>query len=138
MEQRAKVIACQPDGTCKVMVVRQSACSGDCHKCAGCGAVEQKMLLTVCDPIGTKPGDVVTIRSDSAPVLKGAAVLYLLPLLLFIPGYLLGMRWHLGGVTGLAAFVLGIACAVVYDRRVVNKQNTQYTIIGYDAGMKRG
>ena len=138
MEQRAKVYTCQPDGTAQVMVVRQSACSGDCHKCSGCGAVEQKLLLTVQNPIGARPGEVVTISSDSAPVLKGAAILYLLPLVLFVAGYLIGMQWQLGGLTGLGAFALGIAGAVAYDRLVVNRQNTQYTITGYDAGTKRG
>ena len=131
MEQRAKVCACGPDGTATVMVVRQSACSGDCHKCSGCGAVEQKMLLTARNPIGARPGELVTISSDSAPVLKGAAMLYLLPLVLFILAYLPGMRWELGGLTGLGGFLLGVAGAVLYDRLVAKKEKNEYTIIGY-------
>ena len=131
MEQKVKVYSCQPDGTALVMVVRQSACSGDCHKCSGCGAVEQKMLLTARNPIGAKPGELVTVSSDSATVLKGAAILYLLPLVLFIAGYLLGMQWNLGGLTGFLAFLLSIGIAIAYDRLVVKKKHTQYTIIGY-------
>ena len=131
MEQKVKVLACQPDGMAKVMLVRQSACSGDCHKCSGCGAVEQKMLLTVRNPIGAKPGDLVTIASASGPVLKGAAILYLLPLVLFIACYLVGMQWRLGGLTGLAGFTLGLLAAMLHDRLVVKRANTEYTIIGY-------
>ena len=131
MEQKVKVIACQPDGMAQVMLVRQSACSGDCHKCSGCGAVEQKMLLTVRNSIGAKPGDLVTIASASGPVLKGAAILYLLPLVLFIACYLMGMQWHLGGLTGLGGFALGLLTAMLYDRLVVKRANTEYTIIGY-------
>lgn len=131
MEQKVKVIACRGDGMAQVMVVRQSACSGDCHKCSGCGAVEQKVLLTARNPIGAKPGDLVTIASASGPVLKGAAILYLLPLVLFIGCYLPGMQWRLGGLTGLAGFLLGLAIAMVYDRKVVKKTNTEYTIIGH-------
>lgn len=131
MQQLVKVLTCSDDGTAKAVLVRQSACSGDCHKCSGCGAVQQSMLLDVQNPIGAKPGDLVTIESKSGPVLRGAAILYLLPLVLFVPGYLWGMQWGLGGLTGLAAFALGIGAAIVYDRCVVKKEKTVYTIVGF-------
>lgn len=126
MEQLVRVQKLNPDGTAQVLHIRKSACSGDCHKCSGCGAVEQNMLLTAANPIGAQPGQVVTIRTESGPVLKAAAVLYLLPLVLFFIGYAV---WNaLGG--GLA-FALGVAIAWVYDRKVVRKQKTQYTITGF-------
>lgn len=131
MEQLVKVVSSEPDGTARVMLVRQSACSGDCHKCSGCGAVEQTMLITARNPIGARPGDLVTISAKSGPVLRGAAILYLLPLVLFVAGYLVGMQWQLGGLTGIAAFALGLGAAVAYDRCVVKKEETEYTIIGY-------
>ena len=133
MQQRVKVRSCDPNGTAQVMVLRQSACSGDCHKCSGCGAAEQTVIFTAQNPIGAKPGDLVTVEAASGPVLKAAAVLYMLPLVLFIGGYLLGMQWHLGGLTGLLAFALGIGGAIAYDRLVMKKKNTVYTIIGWDA-----
>ena len=131
MQQRVKVLSCEPNGMARVSVLRQSACSGDCHKCAGCGAAEQTMIFTAVNPIDAKPGDLVTVESASGPVLKAAAVLYMLPLVLFIAGYLLGMQWKLGGLTGLLAFALGIGLAIVYDRLVMKKKNTVYTIIGW-------
>ena len=132
MEQLARILSNDPDGTAQVLVIRQSACSGDCHKCAGCGAAEQKMLLTAQNPIGAAVGERVILRSESATVLKAAAMLYMLPLALFFPGYLLGAGlWQLGGQTGGLAFALGIAGAVVYDRLVMKKKNTVYTITGY-------
>ena len=76
----------------------------------------------------------MNISSQSGPVLKGAAILYLLPLVLFIALYLVGMRWQLGGLTGLGGFVLGLAAAMAYDRLVVKRTNTEYTIIGYCHG----
>ena len=132
MQQRVKVRSCDPNGTAQVMVLRQSACSGDCHKCSGCGAAEQTVIFTAQNPIGAKPGDLVTVEAASGPVLKAAAVLYMLPLVLFIGGYLLGMQWHLGGLTGLLAFALGIGGTIAYDRLVMKKKNTVYTIIGWD------
>ena len=131
MEQRVRVQKLNPDGTAQVLYVRQSACSGDCHKCAGCGAVEQNMLFTAHNPIGAQPGQVVTVKTESGPVLAAAAMLYLLPLALFIAGYLVGMQWHIGALVGCLAFGLGIALVVAYDRLIMKKKNTVYTIIGY-------
>lgn len=131
MQQRVKVLSCGTDGTAQVAYLRQSACSGDCHKCAGCGAVQQTMIVTARNPIGARPGDLVTIESETGPVLTAAAVLYLLPLVLFVAGYLVGMQWRLGGLLGTAAFGLGIALAVAYDRLVMKKKETVYTITGF-------
>ncbi len=128
MEQTVRVVSTHPDGTAQVLHVRQSACSGDCHKCSGCGAVQQKMLLTAENPIKAKPGQLVTIRTRSGPVLAAAAVLYLLPLGFFFLGYLVLQR-VLGGCLG---FLAGILVAVLYDRKVMRKKKTVYTITGFD------
>lgn len=133
MQQLVRVKEVSPDGTAQVLVIRESACSGDCHKCAGCGAVQQKVLLRAVNAIGAKPGELVIVSSQSAPVLRGAAVLYLVPMLLFFLGYILGATWGLGGLIGGLGFGAGILLAVVYDRLVVKKQNTVYTITGYPA-----
>jgi len=131
MQQLVKVLTCHDDGSAQVACLRQSACSGDCHKCSGCGAVEQTMIFTARNPIGARPGDTVTVESATGPVLKAAAVLYLLPLVLFIAGYLVGMQWALGGLVGGLAFGLSIGLIIAYDRLVMQKKNTVYTIIGY-------
>ena len=131
MQQQVRVLNNNADGSAQVVCVRQSACSGDCHKCSGCGAVEQAMIFTARNPIGARPGDLVNVESATGPVLKAAAVLYMLPLVLFIAGYLIGMQWQLGGLVGGLAFMLSIGIAVAYDRLVMKKKNTQYTITGF-------
>lgn len=131
MQQLVKVLRCEPDGRAQVACLRQSACSGDCHKCSGCGAVEQTMIFTAQNPIGARPGDMVIVESATGPVLKAAAVLYLLPLALFITGYLVGMQWGLGGLSGGLAFGASIGLIIAYDRLVMKKKNTEYTIVGY-------
>jgi hypothetical protein len=45
MEQIVRVKKVHEDGTVRAVLVRQSACSGDCHKCSGCGAATQTMEL---------------------------------------------------------------------------------------------
>ena len=132
MEQIVRVKYTHGDGTATVAHMRQSACSGDCHKCSGCGAATEQILLTAVNPIGAEAGDFVKIESASGPVLKAAAMLYMVPLILFFAGYLTGMiLWDLGALVGILAFVIGIASAVIYDRRVVKKEKTVYTITGF-------
>ena len=143
MEQLVRVQKCNDDGTAQVLHVRQSACSGDCHQCAGCGAAKETLLLTARNPIGAKPGQMVTVRSESGPVLLGALVLYVMPLVLFFLGYLiLEITLGRGALGGLAAFVLGIVLGAIYDRRVAGKRETVYTITGFGymphAGYEKG
>ena len=90
------------------------------------------MVLTAQNPIGAQAGDLVMLQSESAPVLKAAAVLYMLPLLLFFVGYLVGfLLWKQGAVCGCAAFVLAVGGSILYDRMVVKKQKTVYVITGF-------
>lgn len=125
MEQTVRVRQVFDDGSAQVVHIRQSACSGDCHKCSGCGAAQETLVLTAQNPIGARSGELVKIRSASAPVLGAAAVLYLLPLALFFVGYLI-KAW-VGGL----GFALGIGIAVVYDRTVARRHQPVYTITGY-------
>ena len=132
MEQKVRIIQTNPDGTAKAIHIRESACSGDCHKCSGCGAAKETMLLTVRNGIGARVGDVVRIESESGPVLMGAAVFYGVPMVLFFLGYFLGESlWALGGLVGGIGFAAGIGLAVVYDRLVARKQKIEYTVVGY-------
>jgi sigma-E factor negative regulatory protein RseC len=133
MEQKVKVTRVFPDGSAQVIRIRESACSGDCHKCSGCGAAEQKMLLLARNPIGAKPGDLVIVSADSAPVLKAAVVLYILPLALFFAGYIGGSYLGLSGWLGGLGFLLGIAAVIAYDRLAARKQEMIYTITGFAA-----
>lgn len=131
MTQLVKIRKLNPDGTAQAVLIRQSACSGDCHKCSGCGAAQETLVLDVQNPIGAKPGDLVNIESESAPVLAAAAVMYMLPLVLFLVGYAIGSLWEIGALIGGLCFALSIGIAVAYDRLVVKKRETVYTITGY-------
>lgn len=132
MTQTVRVLKNLPDGTAQVVHVRQSACSGDCHKCSGCGAAQETLMLTAQNPIGAQTGDLVTLESRSGPVLAAAAALYILPLALFFLGYLMGaLLWERGALTACLAFAAGIALSVLYDRKMAKKRSTVYTITGF-------
>ena len=132
MEQTVRVKETHPDGTATVLHVRESACSGDCHKCSGCGAAKETLLIRANNHIRADVGDLVVIRSETGPVLRAAVVLYVVPMVLFFLGYFAGdLWWGRGILCSILGFALGIGLAVVYDRKVVKKQKPVYTITGY-------
>lgn len=120
-----------PDGRAELIVTRESACSGDCHRCSGCGAVGQTLRLTAKNPIGADRGDIVWIESSSSTVLCAAALVYLLPLLLFLIGYLcsLSLGGGLAALIGAGGFLLGLIPAFVYNRRL-KRRPAEHTVIG--------
>ena len=132
MEQLVRVRKTYDDGTAQVVHVRESACSGDCHKSSGCGAAKEAVLFTAENPLGAGIGDLVRVESESAPVLKAAVVLYMIPLTLFFLGYYLGEKlggW--GAAGGGLGFALGIGIAVVYDRTVMKRREPNYKITAF-------
>ena len=132
MDQLVRIREVYDNGTAQVICIRESACSGDCHKCSGCGAAKEAILLTVDNPIGADVGDLVNLRSETGPVLKAAMVLYMMPLVLFFAGYGLAAALNMSGALfGSLAFAASIVLIVMYDRRMAKKDNTIYTITGF-------
>ena len=135
MEQIVRVHQLHPDGRADIILVRESACSGDCHKCSGCGAQKETMIVTADNPIRADVGDFVTLSSDTGSVMKAVAAVYLMPLVLFFAGYALGAALGWSGVLmGGLGFFLGVAFAVWFDRHTAQKGEAVYTITGYAPG----
>ncbi len=139
MEQIVRVHRLHSDGRADIMLVRESACSGDCHKCGGCGAQKETMIVTAENPIRATVGDFVTVSSDTKSVMKAILAVYLVPMVLFFAGYAVGHYAGIGGgwIGGLG-FVLGIAFAVWFDRHTQKTGETTYTITGYAPGLGHG
>ena len=135
MEQIVRVHRLRSDGRADIILVRESACSGDCHKCSGCGAQKETMIVAADNPIKAQVGDFVTLTSDTASVMKAVVAVYLVPLVLFFAGYALGvaLSWS-GGLMGALGFALGLVFAVWFDRHTAKKNETVYTITGYAPG----
>ena len=130
MEQIVRVKEVHNNGTATVFLQRESACSGDCHKCSGCGAAKEVMFVEAQNPIGAGRGDLVVLESRTGPVMKAVGVFYVLPLILFFGGYLLGSLVELGGLFGCLGFAGAIALSVLYDRKIAKKEEV-LTITGY-------
>ena len=131
MEQIVRVKEVYPNGMAQVIHQRESACSGDCHKCSGCGAAKEYMIFEAVNHIGASKGDIVVIQSETGPVMKAVGVFYVMPLVLFFLGYYLGTFLNAGGLVGGLGFALGIGLAVLYDRKVAQKQKPVHIITGY-------
>ena len=135
MEQIVRVHRLHDDGRADVILVRESACSGDCHKCSGCGAAKETMIVTAENPIRADVGDLVLLSSDTGHVMKAIFAVYLVPLVLFFAGYALGAWLHWSGpLVGTAGFVLGLGFAVWFDRYTARHGETVYTITGFAPG----
>ena len=130
MQQIVRVKEAHHNGTATVMLQRESACSGDCHKCSGCGAAKEVMVFQAQNPIGAGRGDLVVIESATAPVMKAVGIFYVLPLVLFFVGFFLGDIWGMGALVGCLGFVAAIVLSVVYDRRIAKKEEV-HVITGY-------
>ena len=139
MEQIVRVHRLRADGRADIILVRESACSGDCHKCSGCGAAKETMIVPAENPIKAQVGDFVTLTSDTASVMKAVVAVYLVPLVLFFAGYALGaaLGWSGPRVGGLG-FALGVGFAVWFDRHTARQGETVYTITGYAPGQGHG
>ena len=132
MEQIVRVKKTHDNGTATVLLVRESACSGDCHKCSGCGAAKETIMIEAVNGINARTGDLVVVKSETGPVMKAVGMFYALPLVLFFLGYYLGATlWNAGGLVGGLGFCAAIALTVVYDRKVAKKDSAIYTITGY-------
>ena len=132
MQQEVQIARVYPDGSADVFVQRQSACSGDCHKCSGCGAAQQQVFVRAKNPIGAVPGDRVVVRSSDRQVLSAMAVVYLLPLALLLCGYFVGYALALApGLFAAAGFALGMIAVLAYHRYVQRKRPVVYVITGY-------
>ena len=135
MEQIVRVHRLRDDGRADIILVRESACSGDCHKCSGCGAQKETMIVTAGNPIRAEVGDFVTLTSDTSTIMKAVVAVYLVPLVLFFAGFALGTALGWGGpLVGGLGFVLGLVFAVWFDRRCTKKGENIYTITGYAPG----
>lgn len=127
MQKEARVIALHEKNTAELAVQRDTAC-GDCASCGGCAA--GTVRVTVENTLHAAVGDVVVIETATGAVIRVAALVYLLPLVLFFAGYAIGaalgfLPLLLGGI----GFTVSLLAAVLFNRRQAGK--LQYRMVSY-------
>lgn len=133
MIQKAVVKKILDSKNAEIEVQRQSACGHDCAKCGGCGAPLERIQAVAANPIGAKVGDIVTIEGESKQIMKAAAVVYAIPLVLFFVFFaaasLLGAGEGAAGLTGGVGFVVGVLGALRHNKTVKESGSMTFTII---------
>ena len=134
-EQIGIITGIEPDGWARVLSDRKGACGG-CHSghdgCRSCLA-GSKFESRVTNAVGAQPGDLVKVRLNSRSFYKGAALLYLLPIVVLMIGALSGawgaeqIGWPqtTGAVSGAAA---GIGIAILILIQLDRSQSARRTL----------
>ncbi len=123
MPEEIGVVIEKTQGGARVRLQRQSRCAG-CNACLmgeGGGVVAEAY-----DPLGVSVGDRVKIDVAAGSSVRSGFLLYILPLLLFVPGYFaagalarfLGQASELwGALGGFAAMALTYLAIHLIDKR---------------------
>ena len=133
MTQIATVEKILSEGYAEVSVPRKSACGHDCEECAGCGVSGVSVYAKALNTVGAKPGEKVVVESDTKKMLKIVSFVYLIPVVLFLAGYLVMLAVTASVAVQYTVAVLGavvgVLLAVWYDRRVKARGGLSFTII---------
>ena len=89
MTQIATVEEILSGGYALISVPRKSACGHDCEECAGCGMTGAAIKAKARNKAGAQPGQKVIVESSTQKLLGVVALVYLLPVVLFLMGYFL-------------------------------------------------
>lgn len=111
---RATVIGSEGELT-RVSVARNAMCDG-CHQEGACNIdlldSGKNTEALVRNPLGAKPGDTVEITMDERVLLRGGAMLYLLPLGFMLAAVVLALKLKSPLAAGLSDDVLALLAAL--------------------------
>ena len=128
MTNDAVVTKLLPHNRAEVVVSRLTACGGNCGSCEGCISAGEVKAVAV-NSIGARPGQKVVIESKSSKIFGAVILVYVMPLLLFLAGYVLaGVMGAQEKLRILASF-LGLAVGALI--LVVLQKKNKYSNIDY-------
>jgi len=141
MIQQAKVVRIIDEKTAEISVIRESACGHDCESCGGCGmSAAEEIFAEAINELGARVGDCVDVETDTTAVIGIAAVVYLLPLLLFFAIYIIFRILKLNDAVcllcGGVGFAIGVLCALALNRIVGKKNSIPLKIVSVNSGVK--
>lgn len=117
----------------EIEVQRQSACGGNCASCGGCGAPQERIKAVAVNLVNAEVGEIVTVEGENKQIIRMAAIVYTLPLVLF---FLFFAAARLGGLGegaagGLACLgiVSGALIAMGYNKKIKQDAQSLFTII---------
>ena len=131
MTQIATVEEILSGGYALISVPRKSACGHDCEQCAGCGMTGAAIKAKAKNKAGAQPGQKVIVESSTQKLLGVVALVYMLPVVLFLLGYFLsaGLSENVRYAIAIIAAVLALVPIVLYDRHARRTDALTYTIL---------
>ena len=135
MTQTAIVKGLLPGGLAQVAVKRTTACGGSCGSCESC-LFQSELQAVARNRIDAQPGQHVVIESRSSRVFGAAALVYLLPLALFLGAYALAAAAGAGEglriALSFAALALSGALLVFSQRPGRGKKPIEFDIVSLE------
>jgi len=118
-------------GYARISVPRKSACGHDCEECAGCGMTGAAIKAKAKNLAGAQPGQKVIVESSTKKLLGVVALVYMLPVILFLLGYFLseGLTEGVRYAIAIGAAALAMIPIVLYDRHARRTDALTYTIL---------
>jgi len=131
MTQIATVEEILSGGYARISVPRKSACGHDCEECAGCGMTGAAIKAKAKNLAGAQPGQKVIVESSTKKLLGVVALVYMLPVILFLLGYFLseGLTEGVRYAIAIGAAALAMIPIVLYDRHARRTDALTYTIL---------
>ena len=134
MVQKAIVKRILSPGVAEVSLMRQLECGLSCKSCEGCPQKPVDEITALADnPVGAKVGDVVEVEANAGSSIGIAALVYLLPCVTLILGYLAGSLFGLPNalclLTAFLGLLAGFTPALWLNRRIVKSGKSEFTIL---------
>lgn len=132
MTQDAVVTKLLPNNMAEVAVTRSTACGGNCGSCESC-IFQSELKTSARNLAGARPGQKVIIESKSSSIYKAAMLVYVVPIVLVVLGYVLA--YVLGASEGLciaSAFlglIIGAVIVVLSQKLKKNKDDITFDIV---------
>lgn len=133
MTQDATVTKLLPGGMAQVAVTRSTACGGNCGHCESC-VFQSELQALAKNSIDARPGQRVVIESRTNLVLGAAALVYVLPLVLFLAAYAAAALLGAGEGLCIAMSFLGLALGgvvTVLSQRRKKEQKIDFEIVRF-------
>ena len=134
MVQNAVVKKTVAPSVAEISLMRQLECGLSCKSCDGCPQRPKEEILALADnPMNAVAGDVVEVVSTSGSSIGIAALVYLVPCIGLMLGYLVGNAFALpemGCVAcAFAGILVGFVPAVLLNRVIIKRKKPEFKII---------
>ena len=132
MTQDAVVTKVFPNGMAEVVVARGTACGSNCGNCESC-VFQNEIKAFAKNSVHAKTGEKVVIESLSSRIFGAAFIVYIVPMLVFVIGYIIaascGLSEGMSVLCSFIAFCAAVAVIVVYQRRSKRKNPIKFEIV---------